>query len=106
MRVFATGTTGFLGSVVAEQLRARGDVVVALVRDPAKAELLKQAGRDVVVGDLADPDALRRGCDGCDAVRVAASLSGKHAPRSLRDGFVSYLSSSSSSSSSSSNSSE
>ena len=84
MRVFATGTTGFLGSVVAEQLRARGDVVVALVRDPAKAELLKQAGRDVVVGDLADPDALRRGCDG----------------------FVSYLSSSSSSSSSSSNSSE
>lgn len=74
MRVFATGTTGFLGSVVAEQLRARGDTVVALVRDPAKAELLKMAGRDVVVGDLADPDALRRGCEGCDAVIHAGAI--------------------------------
>ncbi|HEY8730450.1 MAG TPA: NAD-dependent epimerase/dehydratase family protein [Candidatus Limnocylindria bacterium] len=74
MRIFATGTTGFLGSVVAEQLRARGDTVVALVRDPAKAELLKKAGRDVIVGDLADPDALKRGCDGCDAVVHAGAI--------------------------------
>lgn len=74
VRIFATGTTGFLGSVVAELLRARGDVVVALVRDPAKAELLRKAGRDVVVGDLADPDALRRGCDGCDAVIHAGAI--------------------------------
>jgi len=68
MKVFATGTTGFLGSVVADALRARGDAVVVLVRDPDKAALLRKLGRDVVVGDLADPDALRRGCDGCDAV--------------------------------------
>src|SRR5258708_20110615 len=74
MRVFATGTTGLLGSVIAERLRARGDAVVALVRDPAKAELLRKAGRDVVVGDLADPDALKRGCDGCDAVVHAGAI--------------------------------
>lgn len=74
MRVFATGTTGFLGSVVMEQLRARGDTVVQLVRDPAKAELLRKTGRDVVVGDLADPDALKRGCDGCDAVVHAGAI--------------------------------
>lgn len=74
MRVFATGTTGFLGSVVMEQLRARGDTVVQLVRDPAKAELLSKTGRDVVVGDLADPDALKRGCDGCDAVVHAGAI--------------------------------
>jgi nucleoside-diphosphate-sugar epimerase len=74
MRIFATGTTGFLGSVVAEQLRARGDTVVALVRDPATAKLLKKAGRDVIVGDLADPDALKRGCDGCDAVVHAGAI--------------------------------
>ncbi len=74
MRIFATGSTGFLGSVVAERLRARGDTVVALVRDPAKAELLRKSGRDVVVGDLADPDALRRGCDGCDAVIHAGAI--------------------------------
>ena len=74
MRIFATGSTGFLGSVVAERLRARGDTVVALVRDPAKAELLRKSGRDVVVGDLADPDALRRGCDGCDAAIHAGAI--------------------------------
>ena len=74
MRVFATGTTGFLGSVIAERLRARGDTVVQLVRDPAKAALLRKTGRDVVVGDLADPDALKRGCDGCDAVVHAGAI--------------------------------
>src|SRR5258708_12681440 len=74
MRVFATGTTGFLGSVIAERLRALGDTVVAVVRDPAKGELLRKAGRDVVVGDLADPDALKRGCDGCDAVIHAGAI--------------------------------
>ena len=74
MRVFATGTTGFLGSVVAEQLRARGDTVVQLVRDPAKADLLKKTGREVVIGDLADPDALKRGCERCDAVVHAGGV--------------------------------
>jgi len=74
VRIFATGTTGFLGSVVAERLRARGDTVVQLGRDPAKADLLKKTGRDVVVGDLADPDALKRGCDGCDAVVHAGAI--------------------------------
>jgi dihydroflavonol-4-reductase len=74
VRVFATGTTGFLGSVVAEQLRARGDTVVQLVRDPAKAELLRKAGREVIIGDLGDPDALKRGCDRCDAVVHAGGI--------------------------------
>lgn len=85
MRVFATGTTGFLGSVVAERLRARGDTVVQLVRDPAKAELLKKTGREVLVGDLGDPDALKRGCDGCDAVVHAGAIYevGIGAPRRL-----------------------
>src|SRR5437762_8788200 len=85
MRIFITGSTGFLGSVVAEQLRARGDTVVALVRDPAKAELLRKTGREVVVGDLADPDALLRGCEGCDAVVHAGAIYevGIDAPRRI-----------------------
>lgn len=74
LRIFVTGSTGFLASRVAERLRDRGDTVVALVRDPDKAALLRKVGREVVVGDLADPDALRRGCDGCDAVVHAAAI--------------------------------
>lgn len=72
--MFATGTTGFLGSVIADRLRARGDAVVALVRDPDKAALLRKLGREVIVGDLADPDALARGCLGADAVIHAAAI--------------------------------
>ena len=85
VRVYATGTTGFLWSVVAEQLRARGDTVVQLVRDPAKAELPRKAKRDVVIGDLADPDALKRGCAGCDAVVHAGAIYevGISAPRQV-----------------------
>jgi nucleoside-diphosphate-sugar epimerase len=83
VRIFATGTTGFLGSVVADQLRARGDTVVQLVRDPAKADLLRKTDREVIVGDLGDPDALRRGCDRCDAVVHAGAIYevGINAPR-------------------------
>src|SRR5438552_4227892 len=85
MKVFVTGSTGFLGSVIAERLRTRGDTVGQLVRDPAKAELLRKTGREVVVGDLADPDALRRGCDGCDAVVHAGAIYevGINAPRRI-----------------------
>ncbi|MDP9228208.1 MAG: TIGR01777 family oxidoreductase [Actinomycetota bacterium] len=39
MRVLITGATGLIGSAVAEALLARGDEVVGLTRDPAKARL-------------------------------------------------------------------
>ena len=44
---------------------------------------MRRAGREVVVGDLADPDALLRGCDGCDAVVHAGAIYevGINAPR-------------------------
>jgi uncharacterized protein YbjT (DUF2867 family) len=41
MRVFLTGGTGFIGGEVARLLRARGDEVRALVRNPAKAGALE-----------------------------------------------------------------
>src|ERR671932_657980 len=37
MRAFVTGATGFLGGALVRKLRERGDEVVALVRDPARA---------------------------------------------------------------------
>ena len=40
MRAFLTGGTGFVGGAVARALRARGDEVVALVRDPNRAQPL------------------------------------------------------------------
>lgn len=73
MRVFLTGGTGFIGSEVARRLRARGDEVRALVRNPVRAKPLVDAGCELVRGDLADEDALRAGVRGCDAVVHAAA---------------------------------
>ena len=74
MRVFLTGGTGFIGSAVARQLTERGDSVVALVRTPAKATQLEQAGCDLIPGDLGDEAALRAGMSDSQAVIHAAAM--------------------------------
>ena len=58
MRVFLTGGTGFLGSRVACLLVERGDRVRVLVRDPERAQDLRELGCELVVGDLSDEAAL------------------------------------------------
>jgi dihydroflavonol-4-reductase len=64
VRVFVTGATGFVMGAVARALRARGDSVTALVRDPSRASSLVAIGCDLVTGDVVDPTeaipALRR----------------------------------------------
>lgn len=55
-------------------LRDRGDDVVALVRNPAKAEHLQQIGCEVVAGSLSDRDAIASGLKGCDGVIHAAAI--------------------------------
>jgi dihydroflavonol-4-reductase len=56
------------------QLRARGDDVVALVRNPAKGAPLEALGCTLVAGDLNDEPAIRAGMEGCDAVIHAAAV--------------------------------
>lgn len=66
-----TGATGFVGSHVAEAFLAAGRPVRLLVRDPARAESLRRAGAELVVGSLDDGAALREAVEG---VRVVAHL--------------------------------
>ncbi len=68
MRVFVTGGAGFIGSAVCRNLRSRGDDVVAVVRDPARAEHLRGIGCELRSGDLTFPEALTGGMRGCDGV--------------------------------------
>lgn len=53
------GATGHIGSVVAESLLSGGHDVIAVVRDDAKAESLKDAGAKIAVVDVADTERLR-----------------------------------------------
>ena len=75
MRVFLTGGTGLIGSHIAEQLRTRGDEVVALSREDSDTRFLEQHGCSVVRGDVRDPhDQLAAHMAGCAALVHAAAL--------------------------------
>lgn len=56
--ILITGATGNTGSGVASALLSKGRAVRALVRDEGKAADLKNAGAEIVVGDLGRPETL------------------------------------------------
>src|SRR5215212_8275935 len=85
MRAFVTGGTGFIGGRVVRKLRERGDEVVALVREPARASDLAAIGCELVEGDLGSVEAIRRGVAGCDAVFHIAAVYKVGIPASERD---------------------
>ncbi len=62
MRVLVTGTSGMLGAGTARALAARGDDVTVFQRRPAGLGLRE------ILGDVADPTAVRRASAGQDAV--------------------------------------
>src|SRR5215475_8746080 len=73
MKYFLTGATGFIGDRVARQLVAAGHEVIALVRTPAKAQSLADAGVTLAQGDITDKDSLRAPMTGVDGIfHVAA----------------------------------
>lgn len=63
-----TGATGFVGGALVSALRSDGHDVHALVRNPAKASKLQQAGVRLVVGDLDDTATLVRTATGTDGI--------------------------------------
>jgi dTDP-glucose 4,6-dehydratase len=70
MRVLVTGGAGFIGSCFVKRLLAAGEDVVVLDKltyagNPAN---LEGAAVELVVGDIADADAVERAAQGCDAV--------------------------------------
>ena len=68
MRFLITGATGKIGNAVARRLVDRSDEVVALVRNPAQARELLPPGVELALGDVTDPDSVRRAVDGVDGV--------------------------------------
>lgn len=68
MRIFVTGSTGFIGTELVNELIAAGHQVRGLTRSDAGEEQLKAVGAEVLRGDFTDLDCLRGGAKGMDAV--------------------------------------
>lgn len=67
-KYFVTGATGFIGSELVKQLIGRGHKVVALVRSPEKAAMLKALGVEMHAGDITDRESLKAPMTGVDGV--------------------------------------
>ncbi len=78
--VLVTGATGFTGGHLAHALKRRGYRVRAMVRNPAAAGHLRDAGIDVVSGDLVQARDVSQAVKGCHYVYHIAALyrSAKH----------------------------
>ena len=75
MRVFVTGSTGWIGSATVQELLHSGHEVLGLARSDASAATLAATGAQVLRGDLDDPAAFHAGASSSDAV---VHLANKH----------------------------
>ncbi len=69
-----TGATGFTGGHLVRGLAARGQDVVALVRDDARASALKADGIAVALGDIREAGAVERAAQGVEVIYHIAAI--------------------------------
>jgi NADH dehydrogenase len=66
--ILVTGGTGFVGSHLISRLRKDDIPVRAVVRNPDRAQSIKDLGVDVVQGDVSDKASLEKAAMGCERV--------------------------------------
>ena len=64
-RALVTGATGMLGSYLVQRLIDGGYAVRALVRNPERAQALREMRVEIVQGELADARAVLTATNGC-----------------------------------------
>jgi nucleoside-diphosphate-sugar epimerase len=74
MKVFLTGATGYIGTAVAEALKAAGHALTGMARNEESAKKLGNRGMTVVQAELTDKETITTVARTCDAViHMAAS---------------------------------
>ena len=77
MKIFITGATGKVGSRFVPYLLKQGHDVRLLIRNPESANMFKELGAEVVLGDLLDNDNLVEAIRGTNVVvHIAAQFRG------------------------------
>jgi nucleoside-diphosphate-sugar epimerase len=68
MKVFVTGSTGFIGTELVKELLGAGHTVLGLTRSDEGEAQLKAQGAEALRGDFTDANLLKKGAAGKDAV--------------------------------------
>ena len=72
MRVFVTGTTGFIGHAVTKELSNTNQLIFGLVRSDLSASAVTKAGVTPHRGDIENIESLKNGAEACDGVTSRA----------------------------------
>src|SRR6478672_1640704 len=88
MKIFCTGTSGYIGGSVAAHLLAAGHQVTGLVRSQDKADAVRDRGIEPVLGSLDDAVVLAQAARAADIVVNAASADHKGAVVALLDALA------------------
>ena len=73
MKIFLTGGTGFIGISLVRRLAQTQHELHCLARETSNTQFLKDAGVDIIIGDVTDKSSLQKGMEGCDCVVHLAS---------------------------------
>lgn len=75
MKIFITGSTGFIGTYLVKRLAQTKHKLHCLVREKSNTQLLKESDANIFVGDVTNKASILHGMQGCDwVVHLASSF--------------------------------